>query len=158
MMPGGPVAKLTSPSGDYPRARLAGLRKPQAYPGANSITVADLQLRTVQARDLIGNGEAEAAAAPRRIRHTIKALPNRLALIRRDSGAVILDLEVRTAAGCAAPHCHVSSRGDIAQGIVEKVHEHFANQPGDARDPDKLYLGPEVDALLQRPVEILRHH
>jgi hypothetical protein len=42
MMPGVPVAKLTNPLGDTGAAQLDSFGKPQAHPGANSITVADL--------------------------------------------------------------------------------------------------------------------
>lgn len=42
MMPGVPVARLTNPLCDTGAAQPDGFGKPQAHPGANSITVADL--------------------------------------------------------------------------------------------------------------------
>src|SRR5262249_18700220 len=136
----------------------ASLCKPQAHPSANPITVTDLELRAVQARDLIGNREAEAAAAAGRIGNAIETLADRLPLIRWDSRTVVTNREVCTTVGPHASNSHVTTGRDIAYGVVDEVHEHFANKPGDPRHLHGLDLRAEIDAFAQRPIEILCPH
>jgi hypothetical protein len=158
MMPAVPVAKLTNPLCSIGGGELDSSGEPQAQPGANSITVADLEVRAVQARHLIDDREAKAAAAARSIGHTIEALANRLSLILRNPGAIVLNREVCTAVGHATAYRHVSTGRHVANGIVDEIHEHLANQPWDTGDLHRLDLCSEIDTFEQRPIEVPGYH
>src|SRR5215472_13202001 len=101
----------------------------------------------MQARDLIGNREAKAAAAAGSIGYPIEALAHRLSLIGWDPRTVVLDLEVSTVADRSTAHGHVSTRRDIANGVVDEIREHLANQPRHTVDAHGLDLRSEIDAL-----------
>jgi hypothetical protein len=112
----------------------------------------------MEARYLICNREAQAASAPRSVRHAIEALANRLPLIRRNSRAIVIDPDIGPALGDAASHRYVPPRGDITKRVVDQVREHLANQPCDTLDTHGLDLGSKIDAFGERPIEVLSHH
>src|SRR5262245_7727047 len=76
--------------------------------------------RSMHACDFLGDGKAQTATVARAPEQTMKALEHALALVRRDTGAVIAHGDAGRG-GCAHFHRHASAFLAIADRVVEQV-------------------------------------
>src|SRR5262249_60173205 len=104
----------------------------------------------VPAGDLAHDGEAEAAAGPPRAGDAVEALQHALALLRRDTRAVVFDLGEGPAVALAGAHGDAATVIRVLDRVVHQVGERLAQEQRVALDRRRAQLEAETDVSLGR--------
>ena len=116
-----------------------------------------LQPGLVHPSNAVGNGQAQAVALAHRAGHPVEALQHPLVFLRRDAGAVVLDLDPgeRGRPGpLPAAKGDAAAAGGVLHRVVHQIHQQLAQQPGMTQGAGRLHLQAQVEPAVGGGVQV----
>src|SRR5687768_4076643 len=147
MVPSATLRPLRRHSSAVRRTSISTLSMRKCYLNSAAArgAIGDGDARGVTRGDLAHDGEPEPAAGARRSRHAVEALEHAVALLRRDAGPIVFDLEERVPIAPAGAHGHAAAARRVLERVVHQVRQRLAQEENVAVHRRRLELEAKID-------------